>query len=121
MIANKTYSLPKTYNPGLEGHVINAANTMFNAAKNEGLNIGTLKSKIDTKEIINKMRLNRNDLAWIGIELKGTNAIVKVVEADKKRFIFVNDIVKHYMHYENNNLISFNIDSTNSSTLTVPT
>ena len=30
------------------------------------------------------MRLNRDDLAWIGIELKGTNAIVKVVEAEKK-------------------------------------
>ena len=24
------------------------------------------------------------DLAWIGIEIKGTNVIVKVVEADKK-------------------------------------
>jgi len=30
------------------------------------------------------MRLERNDLAWIGIEIKGTNAIVKIVETDKK-------------------------------------
>lgn len=52
--------------------------------KEEGLAIGTLKHNIDTKEIVGKMRLNRNDLAWIGIELRGTNAIVKIVEADKK-------------------------------------
>lgn len=49
-----------------------------------GLKTGELKSKINTKEIINKIRLQRNDIAWLGIELKGTNAIVKVVKADEK-------------------------------------
>ena len=57
----------------------------------DGLTIGTLKSKINTKEIVNKIRLNRNDLAWIGIELKGTNAIVKVVEAQEKPEIIKED------------------------------
>ena len=49
-----------------------------------GLSIGKLKSQINTKEIINKVRLNRDDIAWMGIELKGTNAIVKVVKATSK-------------------------------------
>ena len=49
-----------------------------------GLKQGTLKSKINTKEMINKIRLKRKDIAWIGIELKGTNAIVKVVKAEEK-------------------------------------
>ena len=49
-----------------------------------GLKIGEWKAKIDTKEVINKIRLQRNDIAWIGIELKGTNAIVKVVKAEAK-------------------------------------
>ena len=49
-----------------------------------GLTIGELKANIDTKEIINKIRLERDDIAWMGIELKGTNAIVRVVKADKK-------------------------------------
>ena len=49
-----------------------------------GLKTGELKSKINTKEIINKIRLERDDIAWMGIELKGTNAIVKIVRADKK-------------------------------------
>ena len=43
-----------------------------------------MKSKINTKDIINKVRLKRNDIAWMGIELKGTNAIVKVVKATAK-------------------------------------
>ncbi len=49
-----------------------------------GLKIGEWKAKINTKEIINKIRLQRKDIAWMGIELKGTNAIVKIVKADEK-------------------------------------
>lgn len=49
-----------------------------------GLKTGEWKRKINTKEIINKLRLQRKDIAWMGIELKGTNAIVKVVKADEK-------------------------------------
>ena len=52
--------------------------------KNSGLEVGKLKSKINTKDIINKVRLSRDDVAWMGIELKGTNAIVKLVKADEK-------------------------------------
>ena len=49
-----------------------------------GLTIGTLKNKIDTQKIINTIRLNRDDIAWTGIDLIGTNAIIKIVEADLK-------------------------------------
>lgn len=49
-----------------------------------GLKIGEWKSKVNTKEIINKIRLQRKDIAWMGIELKGTNAIVKLVKAEEK-------------------------------------
>ena len=52
--------------------------------KESGLEIGKLKSKINTKEIINKVRLKRDDIAWMGIELKGTNAIVKLVKSEAK-------------------------------------
>ena len=57
----------------------------------EGLTIGKRKRDINTKEIINKMRLDRKDIAWIGIDLKGTNAIVKVIEADEKPEIINED------------------------------
>ena len=49
-----------------------------------GLKTGILKSKVDSKEIINNIRLKRDDIAWMGIELKGTNVIVKVVKAEEK-------------------------------------
>jgi len=52
--------------------------------ENAGLKTGILKSKVKTKEVINNIRLQRKDVAWIGIELKGTNAIVKLVKADEK-------------------------------------
>ena len=45
-----------------------------------GLEIGTLKNKINTQEIVNKIRLKRDDISWIGISLEGTNAIVKAVK-----------------------------------------
>ena len=52
---------------------------------------GTLKSKINTQEIINKLRLERDDIAWMNIDLSGTNVIVKVVETIKKPEIIKQD------------------------------
>ncbi len=49
--------------------------------QNAGLKTGMKKTKVKTEEIINKIRLDRNDISWIGISIKGTNAIVKVVKA----------------------------------------
>ena len=49
-----------------------------------GLKRGILKSKIDTDKLVNEIRLKRNDISWIGIDLKGTNAIVKIVKAQEK-------------------------------------
>ncbi len=49
-----------------------------------GLKTGTLKQKVKTKQIIQNIRLLRSDIAWIGIHLTGTNAIVEIVEADAK-------------------------------------
>ena len=48
-----------------------------------GLKPGTKKSKINTDDIISKLRLERSDISWIGIDIEGTNAIVKIVKADE--------------------------------------
>ena len=63
---------------------------LYQDVVDSGLQIGTMKAKINTKDIINKVRLKRDDIAWIGIELKGTNAIVRTVKATAKPDI-VND------------------------------
>lgn len=46
--------------------------------------LGKLKQKIDTKQIISNIRLQRDDIAWIGMKIHGTNLLVEIVEADKK-------------------------------------
>ena len=48
-----------------------------------GLTVGKNKNEIKAKEVIQKIRLKRNDISWIGIELKGTNAIVKIVKPEE--------------------------------------
>lgn len=72
------------WNIDVTGNVNIDSKEIIETLQKDGLKIGTLKSKVDTKKIINNMRLDRNDLAWIGIEIKGTNAVVKIVEADLK-------------------------------------
>ena len=79
------------WNIGIEGNIKISDEELFQTLEGEGLKIGTPKHKVNIKEIVNKMRLDRNDLAWIGIELKGTNAIVKVVEAEKKPELVAED------------------------------
>ena len=50
----------------------------------EGVDIGKYKNNIDLQNLINKIRIERDDIAWIGMEIKGTNLKIQVVEADKK-------------------------------------
>lgn len=49
-----------------------------------GLKQGSLKSSINTKKIIEKMRLENEELSWIGIEIQGTNAKITIKEATEK-------------------------------------
>ena len=49
----------------------------------QGLKIGAYKGKINANSIINRVRLSRNDIAWMGIDLEGTNVIVEIKETNK--------------------------------------
>ena len=60
---------------------------VISLVENDGLKIGKYKGKIDTEKIIKKIRAEREDISWIGIELKGTNAIVKIVETEEKPMV----------------------------------
>ena len=58
---------------------------IINVFKEDGLKPGILKSKVNVQEIINKIRMERTDIAWIGVvrylniienillSIKGTN------------------------------------------------
>lgn len=57
-------------------------------AEDSGLKVGMLKCKVDAESFINKLRMERTDISWLGVEIKGTNAIIKVVEAEEKPEMF---------------------------------
>lgn len=50
----------------------------------EGIKVGNKKSKVNTQNVIDNIRLKRTDIAWLSIDMKGTNAIITVVEAEKR-------------------------------------
>ena len=50
----------------------------------EGVSIGKKKSSIDSENVIDSIRLKRKDIAWLSLEMKGTNAIVSIVKAEEK-------------------------------------
>lgn len=72
------------WNIDVEGNTNISKDELLDIAEENGLAVGKIKGGIDTKEVINKIRLERDDVAWVGIDIKGTNAIIKIVEADAK-------------------------------------
>lgn len=55
-----------------------------------GITKGILKSKINTEQVINELRLKRDDIAWLGIDIEGTNVIINIVKADNSPEIINN-------------------------------
>ena len=48
-----------------------------------GISKGVKKDEINTDEIINELRLKRDDIAWVGIDIEGTTVKINIVKADK--------------------------------------
>ena len=71
------------WNIEIKGNININSDEIVQELNKQGLKIGKNKKKIDTNYIINKIRLNRDDIAWIGISIKGTNAIIEIKETDK--------------------------------------
>ena len=79
------------WNIDVKGNANISKEEILKIASEEGLKIGKIKNGIDTKKVINKIRLERDDIAWVGINIEGTNAIIEIVEADKKPDIINED------------------------------
>ena len=48
-----------------------------------GISKGVKKDEIDTDKVINELRLKRDDIAWVGIDIEGTTVKINIVKADK--------------------------------------
>lgn len=72
------------WNIEIKGLVNISKEEILQELKNNGIDIGKKINDINTENIINQIRVNRDDIAWIGIDLRGTNAIIEIVEAEEK-------------------------------------
>jgi len=70
------------WNIDITGNVNISKEEIIKSLEENGLSVGISKNDMDTNSVINKIRLNRDDIAWIGITVKGTNAIVEIKEAE---------------------------------------
>lgn len=81
------------WNIEVQGNEKISKDEILNIVKEYGISVGSYKSKIDTKKISNLIRLKRDDLAWIGISVQGTNVIITLEEAIEKPEIIDKDAV----------------------------
>lgn len=56
---------------------------VYEALAEAGLYQGKSKINLKTKKVINSLRVSLSDIAWVGIEIDGTQAHVKIVEKTK--------------------------------------
>lgn len=71
------------WNIEISGNVNIPKQEIIQILADNGFAVGTSKNDMDTNNVISQIRLQRDDIAWMGITIKGTNAIVKIKEADK--------------------------------------
>ena len=71
------------WNIEISGNVKITNQEILQSLEESGIKVGLSKNDIDINAVISKIRLDREDIAWIGITVKGTNAIVKIKEAAK--------------------------------------
>ncbi len=76
------------WNIEVQGNEKVSKEEVLEIVKEYGISIGTYKGKIDVQKISNLIRLERDDFAWIGISIQGTNAIITVKDSiDKPEII----------------------------------
>lgn len=76
------------WNIEVQGNENISKEEVLEIAKEYGISIGTYKGKIDVQKISNLIRLERDDFAWVGISIQGTNVIITVKDSiDKPEII----------------------------------
>lgn len=80
LICACVFSTTFVWNIEVVGNNTIDTNVVVEELKNAGLYVGKSKINLKTKNIINELRININNIAWAGIEIDGTKVIVKIVE-----------------------------------------
>lgn len=72
------------WNIEIQGNERISSDEILKIAQSNGIKIGKLIKNIKVEEVTNKIRIEKSDISWVGIDVKGTNVIIKIVEADEK-------------------------------------
>ena len=65
----------------IEGNERIAKEDILTACENVGMSAGKLKWNMHTDEVTQKLLETFPDISWVSVSIKGTNALVKIVEA----------------------------------------
>lgn len=57
---------------------------ILNIIKEEGLEIGKLKKQVNLNQVINRIRLENDNISWVGIKMCGTNVKIEIKKAYSK-------------------------------------
>lgn len=79
------------WNIEIIGNTYISTEDIASALEESGLSVGKNKIGIKTKKIINNLRVALPDIAWVGIDIEGTNAYVNIVEKTKLPSSAVNE------------------------------
>lgn len=79
------------WNIEIVGNNTISSDELLKLINENGIKIGMRKDEVNLNEVANKLRLERDDLSWVGIEIIGTNVRVEVSEASKKPEILDKD------------------------------
>ncbi len=71
------------WNIDVSGNIEIDKKQVIEIAKKSGLSIGKYKQKIDTESVIKDIKNSLDNVSWVGVDYKGTNAIIKIVEGQK--------------------------------------
>ncbi len=103
------------WNIEVKGNTKISKEEIIEVLNQNGLKIGSNKNRIDTDLVINKVRLLREDIAWIGINMKGTNAIVEIKETDKAPEIIQEDEYCNIVSNKNASITKINVQNGTAS------
>jgi len=99
------------WNIEITGNVEITKEEIIQVLNKNGLKIGTSKNKINTNLLINNVRLQRDDIAWIGISMKGTNVIIEIKETDKAPEIINENEYCNIVSNKNANITKINVQN----------
>ena len=99
------------WNIEVKGNTKISQEEIMQVLNQNGLKIGMSKNKIDTNLLVNNIRLQREDIAWVGVTLKGTNAIIEIKEADRAPEIINEDEYCDIISNKNASITKINVQN----------